>query len=42
MFSHVDIWVQMACPRLSVDWGHFFTEPVLSPHELNVALGEET
>ncbi len=29
------------CPRLSIDWGHFFTKPVLSPYELNVALGEE-
>ena len=41
MFSHVDAWVQIACPRLSVDWGHFFTKPVLSPYELNVALNEE-
>lgn len=41
MFKHVDIWVQIACPRLSIDWGHFFTKPVLSPYELNVALGEE-
>jgi 2-(3-amino-3-carboxypropyl)histidine synthase len=41
MFSHVDAWVQIACPRLSVDWGHFFTKPVLSPYELNVALDEE-
>ena len=31
----------LACPRLSIDWGHFFTKPVLSPYELNVALGEE-
>ena len=41
VFSHVDAWVQIACPRLSVDWGHFFTKPVLSAYELNVALGEE-
>ena len=33
-------WVQIACPRLSVDWGHHFTVPVLSPFELFVALGE--
>ncbi len=39
--SKVDVWVQIACPRLSVDWGHFFTKPVLSAYELNVALGEE-
>lgn len=42
MFSNVDAWVQIACPRLSVDWGHFFNKPVLSPYELNCALGEET
>mmetsp|Transcript_16291 Transcript_16291/g.30841 ORF Transcript_16291/g.30841 Transcript_16291/m.30841 type:complete len:436 (-) Transcript_16291:303-1610(-) len=41
MFSHVDAWVQIACPRLSIDWGHFFTAPVLSPYELNVVLGEQ-
>jgi len=41
MFSQVDVWVQIACPRLSVDWGHFFHKPVLSAYELNVALGEE-
>lgn len=41
MFPHVDAWVQIACPRLSVDWGHFFTKPVLSAYELNVALKEE-
>jgi len=33
-------WVQIACPRLSVDWGHHFCVPVLSPFELFVALGE--
>eukprot|EP00956_Cyclotella_meneghiniana_P024051 scaffold47941_cov22-Cyclotella_meneghiniana.AAC.1 len=33
-------WVQIACPRLSIDWGHYFCVPVLSPFELFVALGE--
>jgi len=37
----VDAWVQVACPRLSVDWGHFLsTKPVLSPYELMVCLDE--
>mmetsp|Transcript_4523 Transcript_4523/g.9599 ORF Transcript_4523/g.9599 Transcript_4523/m.9599 type:complete len:468 (-) Transcript_4523:70-1473(-) len=40
MFPAVDVWVQIACPRLSVDWGHHFTKPMLNPYELNVALGE--
>jgi len=33
-------WVQIACPRLSIDWGHYFCVPVLSPFELFVALGQ--
>jgi 2-(3-amino-3-carboxypropyl)histidine synthase len=36
-----DVWVQVACPRLSVDWGHQLSDrPVLSPYELFVLLGE--
>jgi 2-(3-amino-3-carboxypropyl)histidine synthase len=31
----VDAWVQVACPRLSVDWGHLLSrKPVLSSYEL--------
>mmetsp|Transcript_33693 Transcript_33693/g.80593 ORF Transcript_33693/g.80593 Transcript_33693/m.80593 type:complete len:557 (+) Transcript_33693:159-1829(+) len=36
----VSAWVQIACPRLSIDWGHFFVVPVLSPFELYVTIGE--
>ena len=36
----VAAWVQVACPRLSIDWGHYFCVPVLSPFELYVAFGE--
>ena len=36
--SKVDAWVQIACPRLSVDWGHYLSGdasvPVLNPYEL--------
>jgi 2-(3-amino-3-carboxypropyl)histidine synthase len=39
MFSGVEAWVQVACPRLSIDWGHGFTVPVLTPYEAEVALG---
>jgi len=35
-----DAWVQIACPRLSVDWGHFFHRPVLTVYELEVMVGE--
>ncbi|CAM9161626.1 unnamed protein product [Discosporangium mesarthrocarpum] len=39
-FTNIDAWIQIACPRLSVDWGHFFDKPLLSPYEADVALGE--
>ena len=34
-----DAWVQIACPRLSIDWGEAFGVPVLTPYEAEVALG---
>ena len=40
MMGDADAWVQIACPRLSVDWGHFFPKPVLTVYELEVLLGE--
>ncbi|KAK5964291.1 Diphthamide biosynthesis protein 1 [Trichostrongylus colubriformis] len=39
-FEEVDCWVQIACPRLSIDWGVEFQKPLLSPFELAVALDE--
>ena len=39
--AKVDAWIQVACPRLSVDWGHYLSnKPVLSPYELFVCLEE--
>lgn len=38
LFSEVDAWVQIACPRLSIDWGYAFDKPLLTPYELVVAL----
>jgi 2-(3-amino-3-carboxypropyl)histidine synthase len=38
--SEVDVWVQVACPRLSIDWGGGFSKPILTPYELEVALDE--
>ncbi|PHH66432.1 hypothetical protein CDD81_7487 [Ophiocordyceps australis] len=35
----VECWVQVACPRLSIDWGYAFTRPLLTPYEALVALG---
>ncbi|XP_027361133.1 2-(3-amino-3-carboxypropyl)histidine synthase subunit 1 [Abrus precatorius] len=35
----VDAWIQIACPRLSIDWGDAFVKPVLTPFEADIALG---
>jgi 2-(3-amino-3-carboxypropyl)histidine synthase len=35
----VDAWVQVSCPRLSIDWSDGFTKPILTPYETEVALG---
>lgn len=40
LFQGVDAWVQVACPRLSIDWGTAFARPVLTPYEALVALDE--
>ena len=39
LFPDVDVWVQVICPRLSMDWGHHFSKPLLNPFELYVAMG---
>lgn len=37
----IDAWIQIACPRLSVDWGHCgFEQPLLNTYEAFVCLGE--
>ncbi|XP_078080794.1 2-(3-amino-3-carboxypropyl)histidine synthase subunit 1 [Mustelus asterias] len=40
LFQEVDAWVQVACPRLSIDWGKAFSKPLLTPYEAAVALKE--
>ncbi|PAA69921.1 hypothetical protein BOX15_Mlig023288g1, partial [Macrostomum lignano] len=40
LFPDVEAWVQVACPRLSVDWGAEFPKPLLTPYELCALLGE--
>lgn len=40
LIPDVDAWVQIACPRLSIDWGTAFSKPLLSPYEAAVALQE--
>ncbi|XP_071849195.1 2-(3-amino-3-carboxypropyl)histidine synthase subunit 1-like isoform X4 [Apostichopus japonicus] len=34
LFEDVDAWVQVACPRLSIDWGYAFPKPILTPYEV--------
>uniref|UniRef100_G1T4J1 2-(3-amino-3-carboxypropyl)histidine synthase subunit 1 n=2 Tax=Oryctolagus cuniculus TaxID=9986 RepID=G1T4J1_RABIT len=38
LLPDVDAWVQVACPRLSIDWGTAFPKPLLTPYEAAVAL----
>eukprot|EP00596_Hydrurales_sp_CCMP1899_P006855 CAMPEP_0119033838 /NCGR_PEP_ID=MMETSP1177-20130426/905_1 /TAXON_ID=2985 /ORGANISM="Ochromonas sp, Strain CCMP1899" /LENGTH=399 /DNA_ID=CAMNT_0006990901 /DNA_START=122 /DNA_END=1321 /DNA_ORIENTATION=- len=40
MIAEIDVWVQVACPRLSIDWGEGFDKPILTPYELEVAMNE--
>ncbi|KAF6160448.1 hypothetical protein GIB67_019217 [Kingdonia uniflora] len=34
----IDAWIQVACPRLSIDWGEAFLKPLLTPFEAEIAL----
>ncbi|CUM67078.1 uncharacterized protein PRCAT00004767001 [Priceomyces carsonii] len=38
MFDDIDAFVQVACPRLSIDWGYAFDKPLLTPYEVMVML----
>uniref|UniRef100_A0A663MKB8 2-(3-amino-3-carboxypropyl)histidine synthase subunit 1 n=1 Tax=Athene cunicularia TaxID=194338 RepID=A0A663MKB8_ATHCN len=38
LFPDVDAWVQVACPRLSIDWGEAFSKPLLTPYEVSTHL----
>ncbi|KAG8590174.1 hypothetical protein GDO81_006666 [Engystomops pustulosus] len=40
LFPEVEAWIQVACPRLSIDWGTAFPKPLLTPYEASVALRE--
>ena len=33
-FIEVDFFVQIACPRLSIDWAYGTPKPLLTPFEL--------
>lgn len=38
LFEDVDAFIQVACPRLSIDWGEAFERPFLTPYEGALAL----
>jgi 2-(3-amino-3-carboxypropyl)histidine synthase len=40
MIENVDAWVQVSCPRLSIDWGGGYDKPMLTAYELEVCLQE--
>jgi len=40
LFRGVGAWVQVACPRLSLDWGEAYSSPLLTPYEAHVAFGD--
>lgn len=40
LFKHIDAFVQIACPRLSIDWGLAFSKPCLTPYEAAVLIGD--
>ncbi|KAF2309394.1 hypothetical protein GH714_001898 [Hevea brasiliensis] len=35
----MDAWIQIACPRLSIDWGEAFEKPLLTPLKQRLLLG---
>lgn len=41
MFDDIDAFVQVACPRLSIDWGYAFEKPLLTPYEAMVMMDED-
>lgn len=40
LFHGLGAFVQIACPRLSIDWGRAFHRPLLTPYELSVVVGD--
>ncbi|XP_063556574.1 2-(3-amino-3-carboxypropyl)histidine synthase subunit 1 isoform X6 [Gorilla gorilla gorilla] len=41
LLPEVDVWVQVACPRLSIDWGTAFPKPLLTPYEVTPSSGRQ-
>lgn len=41
MFDDIDAFIQVACPRLSIDWGYAFEKPLLTPYEAMVLMEKD-
>jgi len=39
-YSNCEVFVQIACPRISIDWGSYFSMPVITPYEAYVTWGD--
>jgi 2-(3-amino-3-carboxypropyl)histidine synthase len=39
-YSNCEVFVQVACPRISIDWGSYFSMPVITPYEAYVVWGD--
>lgn len=39
-YGFIDSFVQISCPRLSIDWGRLFRKPLLTPFEVFYSGGE--
>ncbi|ORD93740.1 DPH1 [Enterospora canceri] len=40
-YSFIDGFVQVGCPRLSIDWGESYHRPLLNPYELMGLIGDQ-
>lgn len=38
-YDQCDCFIQIVCPRLSIDWSVYFSKPLITPYEAHVAFG---
>ena len=39
-YTKCDCFIQLVCPRLSIDWPDQFSKPMLTPYEVYLSFGE--
>ena len=39
-YNKCEGFIQLACPRLSIDWSDQFSKPMLTPYEIYIALDQ--